>query len=47
MNGTELCDIAGRKRVAVYLPAPAGPERKTFAAVLSEQKIEQIRGLIS
>jgi hypothetical protein len=46
-DGTQLCEIVGRKRVAVYLPAPAGREPKTFAAVLSPQKIEQIRGLIS
>jgi hypothetical protein len=45
-GGTALQEIAGRKRVVVYLPAPSGPKPKLFAHWLTKARILEIRHLI-
>jgi hypothetical protein len=46
VGGTVLQDIAGRKRVVVYLAAPGGPKPKLFAHRLTQARILEIRQLI-
>jgi len=45
-GGTALQEIAGRKRVVIYLAAPAGPKPKLFAHYLPKERILEIRQLI-
>ena len=45
-GGTALQDIAGRKRVVIYLAAPSGPKPKLFAHWLTKERILEIRHLI-
>ena len=45
-GGTALQEIAGRKRVVIYLSHPCGPEPKLFARWLTESRILEIRHLI-
>jgi hypothetical protein len=43
VGGTALQEIAGRKRVVVYLAAPGGPKPKLFAHWLTQARILEIR----
>ena len=45
-GGSALQEIAGRKRVVIYLPAPGGPKPKLFAHWLTKATILEIRNLI-
>jgi len=45
-GGTALQEIAGRKRVVIYLSHSSGPERKHFADWLCESRILKIRHLV-
>ena len=46
VGGTALQEIAGRKRVVIYLSAPSGPKPKLFAHWLTKPRIREIRHLI-
>jgi hypothetical protein len=46
VGGSGLQEIAGRKRVVVYLAAPAGPKPKLFSHWLTQARILEIRHLI-
>jgi hypothetical protein len=45
-GGTALQEIAGRKRLVVYLAAPSGPKPKLFSHWLTQARILEIRHLI-
>jgi hypothetical protein len=45
-GGTALQEIAGRRRVVIYLSAPSGPKPKLFAHWLTKARILEIRHLI-
>jgi hypothetical protein len=44
-GGTALQEIAGRKRVMIYLAAPGGPKPKLFAYWLTKERILEIEHL--